>query len=330
MKAVTYLNAGNSQEAHSATTLSRVGMNINTQMPTALVVGGYDSAGVPYYAGQTKANYTYGHSVFFKEQGVWKIFFKDRRDDSERIKPIIATRSSTNAKISYTDYCKQPDADLSGTLLPIVLDRFTDTANTPLLNHTPDVGNNWTAAGTLGASFKISSANTLVDDSISGWDAAIQDVSIGDVFVEIEPIMPSSFGRSLTAIYVNVVDDSNYWRVEIDSSASARAVKIIEGVDAVHTTRASYTENSTFVADGVYRAAVITDADGIQANFYDRNGGASYINEEISYSVVDRPHKTATSHGFGMNSVDTGTALDNFVLYPRGTGGEYACLDEVI
>ncbi|MCL5998274.1 MAG: hypothetical protein M1546_19810 [Chloroflexi bacterium] len=165
-------------------------------------------------------------------------------------------------------------------------------------------GKAWTAQlGTWGVSGGKAQATALSGGSAAATiDAGTPNVLIGcDVF-------RSAVNAGLVCRYV---DASNYIRA-IHDGTNAALVKIVGGVATTIINAAA-----TYV-DGA-RLQLIADGTSFQL-FY--NGAKIGSTSTISDAVLQ------TSNLHGIRTADTANTLDNFVVWARGTEGQYSSLDQ--
>lgn len=81
-----------------------------------IVVGGYNSSGVPYRSGQILADFSYGYTMYIRggEYDQWFRIWDDIRDNTTPVYWVLDTTSETG----YLDDVESSDNDLSSLLIP--------------------------------------------------------------------------------------------------------------------------------------------------------------------------------------------------------------------
>lgn len=270
----------------------------------AFILGGYDVNGVPYKAGDTKANFTYGGAIFAKgaaDLPNWSLLYRDKNANAATVYPYINTRTG-NAFIF--DDLKVPDADLSNLLEPVVLDTFTDTNGTSLDAHTMDVGSGWTEH--LGV-WEIQS-NEAKTTSVSTLQLATILTLYADAIIEVAV---TTSVNSFLGIAFRFTDTDNAWWAELDAGGDRAVIK--ERTSATTTLRA---ETAVTIDDATtYRLVVILDGDVITV----------IADDTVRVTYTSSVRNTVKTHG--LKAYRASEKFDNFAVYPRGAGAEYSDLD---
>jgi len=149
---------------------------------------------------------------------------------------------------------------------------------------------------------------------ISGGKAKATALSGGRAIATIEgskadvvAALALTQGTTGAGLIVRYVDNSNYWYWTRDGTNA----KLVE--------RLANTETTKIIAAATYSAGAsgVVVADG--------SAWRLLYNDCIGGTVTDSDLSTATK--FGLIFFDTDSTVDNFQLFARGTGGEYAILD---
>lgn len=106
----------------------------STDYQLALVLGGYDSNGVPYRTGEAAADYKYGEALFIKGGAFtnWALLWRDTRNNTATLYAIFSNYNATGTlddlKVTDTTY---PDLLTPGTYsaTPNASDTFTHQAD---------------------------------------------------------------------------------------------------------------------------------------------------------------------------------------------------------
>jgi len=133
----TYDGAGNQLES-----VSVAAFNADTDYQLCLVLGGYDSNGVPWRTGETAANYLYGAAWYVKGStfSTWTLLW---RTALVNISTLYAALSTYNAAGTIDDF-RIPTDTLESVLQPTAMSTFTAANGTSLDAITPEVGGTWT------------------------------------------------------------------------------------------------------------------------------------------------------------------------------------------
>lgn len=271
----------------------------------AIVLGSY-SSGIPWNG--VDGGYSDGYSLFVKhttDYPNWTLLWKESSTSDSIVYPFLNTYPSGGS--DTFDYLKVPTTDFSSLLAPVVLDTFTDADSTSLDLHTMDIGTGWTEA--LGE-FIITTNKVRVSPTTIG--IAVTDTSKADVLIVADVDIGGDGAIRKTGLIARYLDNNNYWEITYLPSSDTFAIKEVN--TGTPTTRASTT--IVGLSNVTAQFTIICDGQTITA-FID---GAN----KISYSSATL-NETNTKHGIYLH--DYGDYIDNFAVYPRGTGNEYSSLD---
>lgn len=179
-----------------------------------------------------------------------------------------------------------------------IFDTFTESANTVLPSHSPDIdvgGGGWSS---LAGSFQVIASTDVLYPPSAGAKpfAAVIDATKADCTITMD-CHNISATRSLE-VTIRAVDIDNQWRILV--SPASNTVAIYERTSGTNTLRASAA--ITWADD--YTMKVVLSGTTITVT---HNGATT-----VSYSSAVR--QTATKHGVGANNTfTTGNAwCDNF------------------
>ena len=112
-----------------------------------IILGGYNSSGVPYKLGDTKTDYLYGAAGYISggAYSVPTLVWREPSSNTGTLYAYIGGRGSGAIKMTYDD-TRIVNKDLGSVLAPLTmkLDTFTATTGTVLTAHTSDVGSTYT------------------------------------------------------------------------------------------------------------------------------------------------------------------------------------------
>ncbi len=272
-----------------------------TDYQHAIVLGGYDSNGIPWRSGETPANYLYG-AAFYIQGGAfadWTLIWRAQANNTSTLYAGVSNMDT----VGTIDDLRVPDVDLSAVLQPNNLSLFTAANGTSLDAITPEVGGVWTEQN---GDWDIQS-NQAENNAVaaSNYWATI-DAGISDCMIDCNVTIAAA-DAGLARVVVRFLDTSNSWIVDLHSGADL--FRIREYNAGVFTTRAS----TAFVVNNStsYDLRAIADGQTIDG-FVD--GG-----DKISYGAASF-NETETEHGIG-EYIEAGVAdfnqFDNFAVYPR-------------
>jgi len=253
------------------------------------VLGGYDINGVPYKSGDTKANFTYGVSVYIKGGAFtnYTLLWKTSVGSAANLYKALNVFDATAL---YADNVLAPISDKSAILQPVHLDTFTDANGTNITAHTPDVGG---AATVLSGGADIQ-GNQLNCTSITGpnkchvvWTMAAN--GMWDI------IVPNTV--DVGYIVFRLSDINNLWIAFISSTQ----LQIYDNQAGTYTLRAAIA--ITRAAND--RLRVIADGDVITA----------FKNDTQTITFTSAFNNTATLAGIRANVI--GVRADNLSFYNR-------------
>jgi len=272
----------------------------------AIVLGGYDSNGVPWRDGETASSYLYGAAVFAKSTtyAAWTLLWRAVRPNTSTLYAGVARYSSGT---HYYKNMRVPDVDLSDVLQPTCLSTFDASNGTGLDAITPEVGGTWTEQS---GNWEIQGNRAVADqDSVT----ATVSSGIADVVCDVEVFMPSG---ARSALVFRLSDSTNYWHLSLRNPDDD--VRLIETVDAVSTTRAS--SAFTVTDDQTYALRVTADGQDIQG-YADESTRLAYASASFN--------ETATLHGLRRDAGVNTQAWDKFAVYPRTSTTYDTALDAV-
>ncbi len=266
----------------------------STDYQLAIVLGGYDSNGVPWYQGQVAADYLYGAS-FFISGGTfssWTLLWRTALDNTAT---LYAAFSNYDAAGTIELPSGVPDVDLSAVLQPMCLSTFTADNDTSLDAITPEVGGVWTEQA---GDWDIQSNR---GNNIDGTDLATVDSGIADCIADV--VVRAQNNQAQTNGHVlRFSDTTHHWIVGLNPNGNTLA---IQEVDAGITTRASTAFGNESGVD--YDVRAICDAQQIDA-FVDSGNKISYGSAALN--------ETETEHGL-RTGAETGVRFDNHHIAAR-------------
>ena len=272
-----------------------LGSYTNATYEMAFVRGGFDVNGVPYKAGDVKADFGYGTGVYFKggTYTTWTLLWSR---STGNIATYLQLVHRNTVPVTYDDLVI-PDADLSSVLQPTVLDTFTDANGTALTAHTSDVGASAWAFYDGTADIQGNHANVV--SLTSGQFAAAKDSGLSDCIAEAITVLAANN----QGVIVRATDASNYILIY----NTINNFYIYTQVAGTFTLRASISQ--TKAAND--KISVVCSGNDITAYM---NGGY-----RITYNTTF--NNTATKHGLYMAKV--GDQMDNFSVHPRTSTTQY-------
>lgn len=262
-----------------------------TDYEHAIVLGGFDSSGNPYYAGQAKASYDYGAWYFIKGGAfsTWTLLWVTTLDNTAT---LYAVFSSYQAAGTLDDF-RVPDRDLSSIQVPMAYSSFTAGNGTSLDAITPEVGGGWTEQS---GDWDIQTNRANPDG------AAIATVSAPGAADGLVDCTVNGGAGDNPAIDLRYSDANNYWYLQADRVANQ--LELHEYNATVDTVRANaavvINDNTDYAARAIMYGQTI---DG----FLD--GG-----NKITYALAAL-NETSIIHG--IRAENTAGEFDNFVAYPR-------------
>lgn len=284
-------NATDGQIDNENGTAILTGLSASTDYKFALVLGGFDSNGTPYYTGQTKTNYKYGAWLFYYDGSNWNLIWFDVADNTSTLYFILSVLDAAG----YIDTIKAIDVDVSTVQEQIAHFSSFDAANgTSLDAITPEVGSGWTEQQ---GDWDIQSnkANpTGADPGGVHWVATV-DASVADVLVKcIVRTSPNIIGR--------YSDNDNLWMVQLNVFNNKNY--IYERNGGSFTLRAS--TDVTIDVDTDYDAIIVYNGQTI-SSFVDGGNRASYSSASLNETETE----------FGLRSFDAvGDVYNNFMVFP--------------
>jgi hypothetical protein len=180
----------------------------------------------------------------------------------------------------------------------LVQDLFTETSDTALASHTPNidaVGNGW---GASAGTWTVSGANDRVETGATTAAAAIDS---GQTAVDVEADFIFDATTDDAGLVVRYQNISNFMLAFLDNTNNA--VHIYKRDGGTFTSLAS---TAMALGAGTYNLRVTVDA----SNNYE-----VFVDDVSKVTVTDATHSTQTSVGI-YNSNDGNLAIDNFQCQP--------------
>jgi len=261
----------------------------NTAYDVALILGGYDTNGVPYRTGESAASYKFGVSYFIKggSFSTWTLIWRDDRIDSD----MYATFGTVGGKGTIDDF-RVPDKDLSAVLEPVALSTFAASNGTSLDTITPEVGTGWTEQS---GDWDIQSNKANPDG------AAIATVASGEADAAVDCTVNGGTSDN-PAIVLRLSDTSNLWYLQADKANNQLELHEVNAtVDTVRASAAATINDSTD-----YDLRAIADAQVIDG-YLDGGNRISYASASLNETVENHGIRAETSLG----------QFDNFAVFPR-------------
>ncbi len=100
----------------------------NTNEQLAVILGGYNSSGVPYQLGDTKASFNYGAAYFQVQSGSWTLLYRTNNSAPASVYPLMTHHAAAGSAIAYMDTCDVPDPVNNGDLSSILAPEYIDTS----------------------------------------------------------------------------------------------------------------------------------------------------------------------------------------------------------
>jgi len=268
-------------------------MSAATEYEFALVLGGYDSNGVPWRTGETAASYLYGAAMYAKG-GIYTTWTLIWRYSTDNTTPLYAVIVGYDSVGTCDDY-KIADVDLSAVLDTTALSTFDAANGTSLDAITPEVGGAWT--------------EDLSDFDIQGNRAnhtganvravAYVDLGIADCMIDSVFNGPATLLGGLSIRYTDV---NNRWMMQLSDALNRVSLYEING--GVATERA-------FAAVAIVAA---TDYD-MRAICYGQTIDCFLDGGNKSSYGLAAFNETVTRHG--LYAYRNGARHDNFAIYAR-------------
>lgn len=224
--------------------------------------------------------------------------------------PLYPAITNFSGAYSYQDVIVPADRWLPA---PLASDGFSAWGSTDGLGHAEGVtggigsggnGEAWTAnAGTWGASGGVAQASALA----SGQAIATVDTGAADVIATVK--LTRSGGTA--SVIVRYTDTDNYVRA-VHTGTNAQLIKRVGGSETTLINTAA-----TYVAGA--RLRVTCEGQKFRLFYNDALIGTEQ-------TIADAGLASGTRQG--LRTSDTGNTFDDFVVYARGSGGEYATLDD--
>lgn len=280
-----------------------------TTYNSALVLGGYDSNGVPWHSGAA-GTYIHGGSLWVKG-GVftdWTLLWRDARNNTGTLYAAFQNPRSDQADF---DEFRVPDADLSAVLEPLVKDTFTDDNGTSLDAHDPEVdaeGGGWTEQG---GDSEIQGNRARAVGTTPGaqpyWLATVE-TAVADAL--LRATTHCTIAASVGGMALRWSSGANLWTGTIYPVGNLFRINEINA--GAVTTRA--TIGVTINAATDYDVVLVADGQDIVA-FLDGGSRIAYGSAALN--------ETETEHGlYATWGNNTNVDLDNFHVHGR-TGSQY-------
>lgn len=272
-----------------------------TDYYTAIVSGGYNSSGVPYQTGDTKADFTYGMAWYVKGGAYtsWTLMWKN---ETYSIPGYLFVIDNDAGDVDNISNLLIPQIDFSDILQPTHLSLMG--SNGELSAYTPDVGPTWT-------------------ENIGDWDTAAGvlqatalgiatfDASVDDVIYDVKVTTPGA-GVTQGGLVCRGSDytggSEDYWYVGITPGTAGTDTNLWEiNAGAAPVSRAS--ADVDWAASTAYNIRVIVDGNAWWKVY--SNGV-----EKLTYTAANNFNATDTQ--FGLR--DEGNAnftFDVVGLWPR-------------
>lgn len=268
-----------------------------TDYECAVVLGGFDSSGNPYYAGQPKGNYTYGSWLFVKGGALtaWTLLWLANYGNTTPVYGGLSNHTGTGT----VDDILLPDYDFSPVQWPVAYSSFTAGNGTSLDAITPEVGGTWTERT---GNFDIQTNRANISVASGGRDVSTVQTPVSDLLADViirktAAVDSGEFGHCL-----RYSDGNNFWMVQGDLTNNQ--IEIVERNGGVENQRAAAAIALTHSTD--YDLRAIADGQTIDA-FLDEVNSATYALAALN--------ETATIHGVVGNEATQ--TFDNYVDYRR-------------
>lgn len=280
----------------------------DTYYSFASIIGGYDSSGTPYKVGDTKGNFTYGLSTYYKiPAGSWTLGYKNTTWTANPFS--FGVKGGWNG--SSVEYFKNviiPNYDFSAILQPTHLSTFTAADGTALGDYTPDVGGAWSGTDTI-------VSNTFGLPITGGNKASIVDVGISTNYVQARVRYQDDADNRIgyPNIQIRYVDDLNRFIVRVLSydAHDSGEFSIRENDGGASVSRAS-TYTSVLAKNTYGTITIVNSSSAINA----------YLSSGATVSYSSSSKNTSTNVGMMLDSDVSGGNLsnevniDNFAVWP--------------
>jgi hypothetical protein len=264
-----------------------------TDYDIAVVLGGYDTNGVPWDNAQVPANFLYGAAVFIRGGAFtdWTILWRTVDDNTASLEAII----SIMAQAGTLDDFRVPVVNYSPVLQPTNKSTFTAANGTSLDAITPEVGGTWTEQN---GDWDIqgNQTNVVANGGAAPWAIATVQSNIADIF--LRATSTTAIPNALSGIICRFSDINNYWMALPNGVGNIHV--LFERNGGVDTLRASA---AVAIGAGTYLTA--------------------YLDGAARITFVSAFNAAATIHG--MRGRNVGDDYDNFHIQPRD--GTYSLLD---
>jgi len=277
-------------------------MLTGTVYELAILLGGFNSAGDPYYGGQDEALYLFGAQFYRKDGAVWVLDWVDHKEDDSPLYPVI-TNHSTAGTVTPFDVS---DRDYRTVMLPWHYSSFTGVVGTSLDAITPEIGNAFVLNGLW--DLQTGGATTQgTTPSAPRWTALSEfDFSDGFLHVPITPVVGEVGGI--------IFREANGDFLLAVIAEAANSFILYEVVSGVWTPRGS---NPITITPGVERIIKV------------RMEGQRIItmldDTTKTIDVTSSLNVNSTKHGLRANV--TGTTFKRLIAYHR-TSAAYNELDD--
>lgn len=279
-----------------------------TDYATCIVLGGYDTNGVPWRSGQAASSYLYGAAYYIKGGTFtnWTLLW---RGSMQNTATLYAVGQSYNAAGTFDDF-RVPNRDLSAVLQPNNLSLFAVAGE--LSAYTPELGGAWTEdIGDWDTAGGVLQATALGIATFTGLADCIYDTKITTAGA-------GTTAGGLVLRETNLTGGSeDYWYVKVTPGTAGVDWELIEYVGGGATQRAS--GDVDWAVATAYNVRAICDGQTISC-FAD--GG-----DKITYGSAVSGEAAAS---FGLR--DEGNAnmtFDNDVLFARTSNVYNRELDRV-
>ncbi len=280
------------------------GWSAATDYQIAIILGGYDSNGVPWYSGEPAANYLYG-AEFYIRGGAFTDWTKLWRTALGNIATLYAAFTSYSEAGTLNDF-RVPDEDLKEVFQPTCLSTFTAPNGTSLDAITPEVGGGWTEQR---GTWDIQGNRADIDAVEVGFPFALSTVTgMADCIIDVTTQWP---GLCASGVIIRYSDNDNFWIVR----AIRTKIQIMEQNGGVFTERAStgivLGINTDYDLRGIAYGQVI---DGFVDGGNKMSYGSAALNEAVTTC--------------GLYGDLVAIQYDNFHISAR-TSAAYSILDAV-
>ena len=270
----------------------------------AMVLGGYDASGNPWYTGQTPASYLYGLAIFIKGGAfaTWSRLFQSTLHNDD---PVYAVAAFYDASGTIDDI-RVPDTSLSTLFQPTHLSTFDAANGTSLDAITPEIGGGWTEqAGNM--DIQSNRANLVTGIAKSTIESGLGDAVVSCTINMTAPAVTAG-------LIVRYEDNNNYWLVYLLTATNKMDLYEVNGGGLTKRATASVVIDS-----GIdYKVLVLLTGTTIRC-FVDDGSTAGYISAF---------NQTKTKHGLYCDTNVT-VRFDNFAIYPHTDASYDSALDAV-